>query len=155
MLLSTHYIACVYWWTGRMSLEWGYEESWIHNSKLDLLEDGAYSMPEKYIKCFYFSIAQISSVGFGDIHPINAIEELVCCIAIVLGTCFFAWFVGAVSQMITEGDAVRAAEDHKIAEGRAFCVSKVCRCTSQEQFYLNVLTKAKSSILMHFLYLIY
>ena len=113
MMLFTHYFACIYWWIGQASLTWGYEESWINNDRWDLLD--GYTRSEQYIKCFYFSLAQVSTVGFGDIHPINAYEEFVCCIVFITGTCFFGWFLSAVAQIAVEGDVLRAAQNQKIA----------------------------------------
>ena len=61
---------------------------------------------------------------YGDIHPVNTLEEVVCSVVILLGTCFFAYFIGAVSGLLTEGDRVRCAQIRKIEEGQAFCVAQ-------------------------------
>ncbi len=60
----------------------------------------------------------------GDIVATNAIEQWVCSICILIGTCFFAYFVGTLTVLITEGDKIKSYELEKLEEAQSFCEKK-------------------------------
>eukprot|EP01083_Nonionella_stella_P149628 475533_1 len=122
MILTAHYVSCLWWFFGRESLAY-YDESWIQNEKWNML-DADTTITQQYIKSFYFSVVTLYTTGYGDITPINTMEEVVCSVLILLGTMFFAYFLGEVSGLVTEGDLIRSQQIQKIEEAQAFCVSK-------------------------------
>ena len=55
MLLTIHFVACIWFFVGRQSLK-QYEESWVRNEERDLLDSTKY---EQYIKSIYFSVVTL------------------------------------------------------------------------------------------------
>lgn len=47
-------------------------------------------------KCFYFSIITVTSVGYGDIHPITHLGKLICSITAILGVGLHGLFIGVM-----------------------------------------------------------
>ena len=66
------------------------------------------------------------TTGYGDITatPGNTAEQWVVSICILIGTCFFAYFVGTLTSLITEGDRIKGVEIQKLEEAQAFCDQK-------------------------------
>ena len=63
-------------------------------------------------------------VGFGDYTPQNINEEMVAIFSIVLGTGLFAYFIGAVSSLVTEGDQITTEKQERLERTQAFCEHK-------------------------------
>ena len=48
----------------------------------------------------YFSMTSLSTVGFGDYHPRNNIERIVCAFLLLFGVMIFSYFMGKLQTMI-------------------------------------------------------
>ncbi len=55
---------------------------------------------------WYWAVVTLFTTGYGDIVATNNIEQWVSSISILIGTCFFAYFVGTLTALITEGDRI-------------------------------------------------
>ncbi len=54
-----------------------------------------------YVRAFYFSVVTMVTVGYGDIHPVNADEMLLCVFTIMISCCVFGYslnMIGAIVQ---------------------------------------------------------
>ena len=106
--------------------QYGAGESWMYPDADDpsssMMDD---SNSEQYLTSFYFAVVTLYTTGYGDITPKSHWEQLTCCACILVGTCFFAYFIGAVGSLVAEGDRVKCAQIQKIEEAQAFCVCSV------------------------------
>ena len=50
----------------------------------------------------YFMFTSLSTVGFGDYHPVNNYERLICAIIILFGNAIFGYIIGMFNDMIQE-----------------------------------------------------
>lgn len=50
----------------------------------------------------YFAFTSLSTVGFGDFHPVNNFERLLCAIIILFGNAIFGFIIGMFNEMISE-----------------------------------------------------
>lgn len=50
----------------------------------------------------YFMFTSLSTVGFGDLHPVNNYERLMCAIIILFGNAIFGYIIGMFNDMIQE-----------------------------------------------------
>eukprot|EP01084_Bolivina_argentea_P314711 545117_1 len=117
MMLITHYIACLWWFIGTYSLIY-YDDSW----NIDLLNESIYI---SYAKSWYFSVTTLFTVGYnGNFVPHNTIEEIICSIIILFGTCFFAIIIGAISNLISQNNNMQKIQTKKIEQAQWLCVSK-------------------------------
>ena len=64
------------------------------------------------------------TTGYGDITATNYVEQWVSSISILIGTCFFAYFVGTLTALITEGDKIEQYQLEKLEEAQSFCEKK-------------------------------
>ena len=60
------------------------------------------------------------TTGYGDITATagNVAEQWVVSICILIGTCFFAYFIGTLTSLITEGDRIKSVEIQKLEEAQ-------------------------------------
>eukprot|EP01084_Bolivina_argentea_P029704 55151_1 len=116
MLIFAHFAACLWWFTGsRTSPSWIDEEG-LRSSDVDTFT--------KYSFSWYWAVVTLFTTGYGDIVATNTTEQWVSSICILIGTCFFAYFVGTLTVLITEGDKIRSFEIDKIEEAQLFCEKK-------------------------------
>jgi len=55
-----------------------------------------------YLICMYWSIVTLTTVGYGDITPVNVVEMIYMMLSIVIGTTTFAYFISKISSMIND-----------------------------------------------------
>ncbi|GMH57971.1 hypothetical protein TrRE_jg2233 [Triparma retinervis] len=67
---------------------------------MDLTGLGASHQAEKYIASMYFCVATLTSVGYGDIHPMNYHEQLFNVFLMLVGCVGYAFCIGATSNFI-------------------------------------------------------
>lgn len=46
---------------------------------------------ERFLFCFYFAITSLTTVGFGDLHPLSDFERLACSFIFIFGTAIFSY----------------------------------------------------------------
>jgi hypothetical protein len=52
----------------------------------------------------YYALTTLSTVGFGDFHPENSYERLICAFIMIFGNAIFGYIIGLFKQMIMEND---------------------------------------------------
>eukprot|EP00494_Astrolonche_serrata_P002047 UN02053 len=98
MLLSIHVLGCLWFFVGDTEHEDG-KASWFDNVD-DLDPDDVWGA---YFTAVYFTFVTLSTVGYGDIHPVNNTERGICLIFLLLGTAAFAFMVGMFTTVLVEG----------------------------------------------------
>eukprot|EP01083_Nonionella_stella_P144861 453033_1 len=121
MLMFAHFAACLWWFVGDHT-----SPSWIDDQELriDGLLVSKYDTWERYSFAWYWAVVTLFTTGYGDIVATNMIEQWVSSICILIGTCFFAYFVGTLTVLITEGDKIKSFELEKLEEAQSFCERK-------------------------------
>ena len=66
--------------------------------------DKTHTNPERSIAIMYYALTTLSTVGFGDFHPENSYERLICAFIMVFGNAIFGYIIGLFKQMIAEND---------------------------------------------------
>lgn len=59
-------------------------------------------------------VTTITTVGFGDIGPTNAVERLFCSLNMVIGVVAFSFASGSLSSIIANYDASEAQINEKL-----------------------------------------
>jgi CRP-like cAMP-binding protein len=93
MVMLGHWIACFWVFISLGDLE--HEATWLTSGGF---ADETYS--EIYVSAIYWSLASMSSVGYGDIKAVNFVEKLVSILSIVIGSAFFTFIVSRISALI-------------------------------------------------------
>lgn len=86
------------------------QDTWLFKS--NMMDD---TPTEIYISSFYFTVATLVTVGYGDIHAQNMIEMIISCVLQVLGVFLFSMGSGAISSLIINYDQKEALFKAKIS----------------------------------------
>ncbi|CAD8151888.1 unnamed protein product [Paramecium octaurelia] len=98
ILFCAHFSACIWHKLGIWG-NWGNATSvtWL---KQQQLQDSLWI--DKYIVSFYWSIVTMTTIGYGDITPVNLTERLFCIIMTLISTATFAYSVNSIGQIFQE-----------------------------------------------------
>ena len=59
----------------------------------------------------YFALTTLSTVGYGDYHPISNIEMMFSCVIMLGGVAFFSYIMGNFIEIISSYDAKMGSLD--------------------------------------------
>jgi type III secretory pathway component EscS len=103
LIASSHWMACA----------WGYvatsgptvAKTWISLLSSDgQRHDAAHSAYGLYLTSLYFSAMTITTVGYGDIHPLSNNEHVVCILMMLLGGIIWAYVIGVLTAIVSNLD---------------------------------------------------
>ena len=94
-LMIGHTMGCIWIFTGQLSIDDPKDYNWI---KAHDLQNG--TMYEVYITAIYFTVATITTVGYGDISGTNTLENLMCIFLMICGTFLFALASGSITTIM-------------------------------------------------------
>jgi hypothetical protein len=66
---------------------------------------------EKTVLLMYFAFTSLSTVGFGDYHPISEYESIFCALILLLGVSIFSYIMGEINEILTQYQALEAELD--------------------------------------------
>ncbi|KAF4706443.1 hypothetical protein FOZ62_007249, partial [Perkinsus olseni] len=101
VLFIAHWIACV-WYIVAVS------ESPHENTWLDAFGYRDKPILEIYIAALYWSFATMTTVGYGEIHPVNSREQIFGMLTMLLACGVFAFFIGNIGGLIRSLDSESA-----------------------------------------------
>lgn len=126
MVLFAHLSACGWFFVGYTTMN-DDTGSWV---SVIINDDRSYidELPTftKYSYSWYWAVVTLFTTGYGDIVATsgNKAEQWLVSVCILVGTCFFAYFIGTLTSLITEGDRIKSVEIQKLEEAQAFCDHK-------------------------------
>jgi len=91
-----HWAACL-WYIMGASASAG-EETWLSRCKDN---GGCRNMGEEYISSLYFTLTTMTTVGFGDIYPLNYREIFFALNLLLIASVVFAGLMGSLTDLIT------------------------------------------------------
>ena len=62
------------------------------------------TLSEKYLLCYYLVLNVVTSVGYGDMFPVNDAERIFFCLTITAGDVLFALAFGMITQITMQSD---------------------------------------------------
>eukprot|EP00899_Mesostigma_viride_P029658 jgi/Mesvir1/9878/Mv22409-RA.1 len=107
MYLFCHFSACVFFWVGRLQPP-NPEGAWIYST--NVVVDGNEAVPvseangwQQYITSLYFSFVAMTSVGFGDIHAGNTVQERVwVTVEVAVGAFVLGFVIAKMTSLMLE-----------------------------------------------------
>lgn len=101
MVFVAHFLACVFYFVLERNDDQTFvsSDNWMLNYDSSLGEADA-PVFHRYVAAFYWAIITISTVGYGDILPINHDERIVNILAVLIGGIVFAFSLGLLQQLI-------------------------------------------------------
>ncbi|GMF33139.1 unnamed protein product [Phytophthora fragariaefolia] len=108
VMIIAHYVGCIWFYisAGRDAEDcwWGHVYFEYPNSILS-----------KYVASIYWAITTMTTVGFGDIVPVNDYEKAYCILVLIGGTTLFAYVVGTVIEVASNSTSLMNRE-HEIVQ---------------------------------------
>jgi hyperpolarization activated cyclic nucleotide-gated potassium channel 2 len=95
IILITHILCCLWVFAARMDTE----NNWVKTKVPDNYDE--ISNSSLYLMSFYFVTTTVTTVGYGDITPVNSEERLFSTIMLYIGVLCFASLSGALASQIT------------------------------------------------------
>lgn len=117
MVFMAHYFACFWYGIGVWSAKHA-KNSWIQIIEENDGPDAGNFI--KYSYSFYWAIVTLFTTGYGDISAKNVYEQWTCCFAILIGGCFFAYFIGVLTN-IRKDDHIQGSKKQTMEESLEFC----------------------------------
>ena len=65
------------------------------------------------IKVWYYSITTLSTIGYGDMSPVNSLERVICMILLVVGVTVFSFIMGQFIEILLNYNSMWEVHDHK------------------------------------------
>jgi len=108
--LFCHMVTCL--WV--VSAFFNEENNWIVVAKAaDKLEEDPQPY-DLYSLAFYFVITTVTTVGYGDITPVNIYERIFCYVLMVIGVVSFSFASGSLSSIISNYDSSQASLQERL-----------------------------------------
>lgn len=93
-VIVAHWAACVFW---LIAVEQGLENSWTVLAPMDMATS---STAVQYATAMEWSIVTITTLGYGDIHPVTYGEQVFATVFIICSAFLYAGLIGLVSFII-------------------------------------------------------
>ncbi|XP_042037433.1 potassium channel SKOR-like isoform X2 [Salvia splendens] len=101
-LYSTHIAGCIFYYLANVIRG---DETWIDNlatNNKKFLHFREMHLWTQYVTSVYFCVVTSSTVGFGDIHPVNRREITLTSIYITFNVIFGVYFTGCISALVVK-----------------------------------------------------
>jgi voltage-gated potassium channel len=87
LFLVTHWIAC----------------GWLVVRGFDMSLD----LKDNYVNALYWSITTVTTVGYGDVTPVNMLEKIYAMVTMLVGLGIFGFFIGSITSILSKKDPAR------------------------------------------------
>ncbi|OQR81794.1 voltage-gated ion channel superfamily [Thraustotheca clavata] len=107
MLLLTHWMACFVYLAAILS---GPQTTWLtapFGIQATFTQD--HWLGDAYVAAIYWAAMTITTIGYGDIVPVNSLERGLFILMMFVGACMYAYVVGTMCQLV-EGLNVNTLE---------------------------------------------
>jgi CRP-like cAMP-binding protein len=108
-VLMAHWFACVFW---KIAVLEGLPNSWVS------LYPDLYTAPisAQYVQCMYWAVSTITTLGYGDVHPVTFPEYFYTIFAIFLGAACYAIIIAAMGAHLVASRFAAKAEYNRYAD---------------------------------------
>jgi len=97
VVLVSHWMACIWYVVALCNDCDGVDRTgtWIDATFGEEREQSLYNL---YVASWYFAVMTMTTIGYGDIAPTNAMEEIVASIFMLIGALFYAYVITTVTE---------------------------------------------------------
>lgn len=108
LAVASHWQACL--WAMTLQLVEGDTPRWIDSITASEKDAGFTELTQDvtwklYVTSAYFASYTMTSVGYGDIYPVNAVERCICLVLLFWAGITWAYIIGQVSHIVGAMDA--------------------------------------------------
>ncbi|KAK3233293.1 hypothetical protein CYMTET_56404 [Cymbomonas tetramitiformis] len=94
VFLNAHWLACLWHMVPVMEDK---EENWITSYSFLDESDGNFA---KYLCSFYWAVATLSTLGYGDVVPTTHVERMFAIVATVMGASIYSYIIGTCCGLV-------------------------------------------------------
>eukprot|EP00163_Fabomonas_tropica_P023159 TRINITY_DN40451_c0_g1_i1.p1 TRINITY_DN40451_c0_g1~~TRINITY_DN40451_c0_g1_i1.p1 ORF type:complete len:800 (+),score=93.72 TRINITY_DN40451_c0_g1_i1:114-2513(+) len=115
LLVVAHWFGCLWYYTADLTPAGQY--SWAFEYKLidEATREPIKPVSERYIASFYWAVATITTVGYGDIVPENPAEQIMAILCLMIGVTAFSYAVGTMSSIVQQLDQQSIEFNNKLS----------------------------------------
>jgi len=113
MLISAHFLGCVFVVIRDSNLEKNGSDNWMDAYDSELRDAASF---DQYVASLYWSFATISTIGYGDVGPVNHEERIYTIFVAICGVILFAFSMGNVTNCLQNAEGVRHRFDDRLRQ---------------------------------------
>jgi hypothetical protein len=113
MLISAHFLGCVFVVIRDSHLEKNGSDNWMDAYDSELRDAASF---DQYVASLYWSFATISTIGYGDVGPVNHEERIYTIFVAICGVILFAFSMGNVTNCLQNAEGVRHRFDDRLRQ---------------------------------------
>lgn len=113
VVAMTHFVACMWYYVARIN-ELNFN-TWI--ARFHFEDD---QLSTIYLRCLYFAVTVLTTVGFGDINAFTVAEMVLVIFWMLLGIAFYSILVGTLSSVISTLDIKASLVNARMSEVEKF-----------------------------------
>ena len=98
--LLIHLVACMWVFIGTLDIT---SMNWVLVGNYD-----EYSNQDLYLVSLYWTITTVSTVGYGDIVPVNLVEKIFTTVVMTIGIVFYSYSISTLSNLLANLDYNRS-----------------------------------------------
>ncbi|DBA03518.1 TPA: hypothetical protein N0F65_011419 [Lagenidium giganteum] len=117
VLLITHVLACFWHMVG-------YTEDYSSPSWINTLPFGRNSSGARYLYSYYWAVATLAGVGYGDIHATNSDERIYSIMTEIVGASVFGIIIGNITKILDNWNRETNSRVRKLSMVEAFIKRK-------------------------------
>jgi hypothetical protein len=112
MLFSAHFLGCMFVLLRDQTMKSPDDtDNWMDQYDADLRDA---DNTQKYVACLYWALATVSTIGYGDVLPVNHHERTFSVFVALIGVIIFAFAMGNITTLLASTQGARLRFDDKL-----------------------------------------
>jgi len=123
LIIVCHWVGCLWFYCADLSIELGLSTNWRMVDEEDKslsIEHSDFGGFSAYLRSIYWAIVSMSTVGYGDIIPTNALETTFTTIVILFGGLMLPAIVGGLAAYLSNLNLATRAHRQRIALAKQY-----------------------------------
>ncbi len=127
MLFAAHLISCTWFFLANRNanINWALKDDqflYVNQTTPKLKRPLQISVSlHWYLRSFYFTMATLTTVGFGDISPQNVAERSFTVCLYIIGTVIFTFIIGSLEKIVAQLDVTSTLYQRNLDMLKAYC----------------------------------
>jgi len=118
MMFSAHFLGCMFVLLRDQTMQDSEDiDNWMDQYDSDLRNK---DNVQKYIVCLYWAIATVSTIGYGDVLPVNHTERTYGVLVALIGVVIFGFAMGNITTLLASATGARLRFDDKLRAAQEY-----------------------------------
>ena len=121
VLMLGHVLSCFWYYSALVRV--GEGKTWLDVSSVDI-DPAVTPFLTKYLWSLYWSIATLTSVGYGDVYATTTSERILSIIATILGSTVFGFIIGNIGSIMDSVDVRGTQYKRRIGDIKNYMIDR-------------------------------